>query len=125
MNRFPFRLIGVAAALAGLAACNDPTPQADRTTPAATPSPQPRSASAVPAAASQTKLAADKDLSDKVKHAVEEPGGSYVEVAAKDGVVTLSGAVELPADKHRIALAAMEVEGVRSVVNNLVAMRGS
>jgi osmotically-inducible protein OsmY len=125
VNRFSFRLIGVAAALAGLAACNDPTPQADRSVPAAAPSPSSRSTNAAPAASSPAKLAADKDLSDKVKHAVEEPGGSYVEVAASDGVVTLSGAVELPADKHRIALAAMEVEGVRSVVNNLVAMRGS
>jgi osmotically-inducible protein OsmY len=48
-----------------------------------------------------------------------------VEVAASDGVVTLYGTVEKPADKDRIALAVMEVEGVRSVVNNLVVMRES
>jgi osmotically-inducible protein OsmY len=48
-----------------------------------------------------------------------------VEVAAANGVVTLYGVVDGPADKERIALLALGVDGVRSVVNNLVVVRGS
>ena len=47
------------------------------------------------------------------------------DAAANDGVVTIYGTVEGPSDKQRIALAAMGVEGVRSVVNNLVVLSGS
>ena len=65
------------------------------------------------------------ELSGKVKEALQDPGRGRVEVSASDGVVTLYGTVERPADKDRVALAAMEVEGVRSVVNNLVVMRDS
>jgi hypothetical protein len=124
VNRFSFSHLAAAAAIAGLAACNDPSPQADRVASTGAPIP-PVSSKAETKGSPKTKLAADMELSDKVKHAVQDPGRSYVEVAADDGVVTLYGTVEQPADKDRIALAAMEVEGVRSVVNNLVAMRGS
>ena len=70
-------------------------------------------------------------LSSKVKQALNGPEagaaapGGYLEVAAADGVVTLNGTVLVPAEKERAALVAMEVEGVRSVVNNLVVVRGS
>jgi len=47
------------------------------------------------------------------------------DAAANDGVVTIYGTAEGPSDKQRIALAAMGVEGVRSVVNNLVVLSGS
>jgi osmotically-inducible protein OsmY len=130
VKRFSFSLLAAAAAVAGLAACNDSSPQADNSSPSATPPVAARSADTAPtptpgSGVPQTKLTADMELSGKVKEALQEPGRSRVEVAASDGVVTLYGTVEKPADKDRIALAAMEVEGVRSVVNNLVVMRES
>ena len=45
--------------------------------------------------------------------------------AAAGGVVTLNGTVGFPAEKDRAALLALGVDGVRSVVNNLVVIRGS
>jgi osmotically-inducible protein OsmY len=73
----------------------------------------------------QLQLAADMELSGKVKNMLHEPAGSHVEVASDDGVVTLYGIVEGSAEKDRIALLALGVEGVRSVINNLVVVRGS
>jgi hypothetical protein len=126
VKRFSFSLLAASLAVAGIAACNDQSPQADSSSvpPAAPPA---ASSRAEPAAkgSPQTKLAADMELSGKVKELLQEPGRGRVEVAASDGVVTLYGTVEKPADKDRIALSVMEVEGVRSVVNNLVVMRES
>ena len=48
------------------------------------------------------------------------PVNAQVQVAASDGVVTLSGTVEAPSERERAVLVALGVEGVRSVVNNLV-----
>ena len=72
--------------------------------------------------------AADAELSKKVKTALTTatditPGG--LEVASADGVVTLYGTVDAPVEKDRAAMHAMDVEGVRSVVNNLVVVKGS
>jgi osmotically-inducible protein OsmY len=125
--------IAAASALAaGLAACgDDPTP-ADRR--AGNP-PLPKvatGATSIPAAQPLPagQLAADMELSSKVKQALRAPDvgaapTGYVEVAATDGVVTLNGTVDVPAEKERAALAALGVEGVRSVINNLVVVRGS
>jgi hypothetical protein len=130
VKRFSFGLLAASLAVAGLSACNDPSPPADSgkpqasATPAAPP-PATSSAETPSKGMPQTKLAADMELSGKVKDALQEPGRGRVEVAASDGVVTLYGTVEQPADKDRIALTAMEVEGVRSVINNLVVMRES
>lgn len=84
--------------------------------------------SAVPKAAPVAAPVADRELSNKVRNALTtsddvEIGG--VMVAAADGVVTLDGTVQMPAEKHRAALLALGIDGVRSVVNNLVVIRGS
>ena len=71
---------------------------------------------------------ADTELSGKVKSALTSTKGleiGGVEVEAANGVVTLYGTVDAPAEKDRAAILAMEVDGVRSVVNNLVVIRGS
>lgn len=71
---------------------------------------------------------ADAALSTKVKSTLSSATGvnlGGLEVAAKDGVVTLYGTVDMPAEKERAAMLAMGVDGVRSVVNNLVVVRGS
>ena len=123
----------IAIALAfGLAACGDePTPNDKRSSNIPAPKVA-ASTAAIPAATppAPAQLAADMALSSKVKQALVAPedgaaAGGYLEVAAADGVVTLNGTVQVPAEKERAALVAMEVEGVRSVVNNLVVVRGS
>ena len=119
------------AVAASLAACGgEPTPTDRRADKLPVPKVAPAAAS-VPAAKPSPvgQLAADMALSSKVKQAIRAPDAgtpaSYVEVAAADGVVTLNGTVQVPAEKERAALVALEVEGVRSVVNNLVVVRGS
>lgn len=128
-------IAALAALACGVAACNEPSPanpgnpsnpgkQSSSGAPVSQPTPQVTQAAKAPASP-QARLEADMELSSKVKAVVQEPAKGHVEVAANDGVVTLYGTVEVPADKDRIALAALGVEGVRSVVNNLVVMRGS
>ncbi len=127
--------IAAAAVLAlGLAACNEPpTTEQPKSAaadppPAATPAPPaspPPQAEIRRETSPQAQLDADMQLSGKVKAAVEEPARGHIEVAAIDGVVTLYGTVDAPKEKDRIARIAMGVEGVRSVVNNLVVLQGS
>ena len=49
--------------------------------------------------------------------AVVKGGGLQIEV--KQGVVTLSGAVELPNQKERAETLAKKVKGVKQVINNI------
>ena len=127
MNR-TLSFAALAALACTLASCDEPAPgeQMSRAAPASqpAPAPAPKAANALEPSP-QAQLEADMDLSSKVKAAMQEPASSHIEVAANDGVVTLYGTVDAPADRQRIALAAMSVEGVRSVVNNLVVLRGS
>jgi hyperosmotically inducible protein len=72
--------------------------------------------------------AADAALSAKVKSALTQASdisAGGLEVASANGVVTLYGTVDAPVDKDRAAMLAMEIDGVRSVVNNLVVVKGS
>ena len=111
----------------GLASC-DVTPPDQKSAGAASatpPAPPAQQAEAVGKTPPEPRIDADKALSSKVKAAVEKRASSHIEVAASDGVVTLYGTVDAPADKQSIAVAAMGVEGVRSVVNNLVVLSGS
>jgi len=71
---------------------------------------------------------ADKELSNKVRNVLTTSNGieiGGVEVAAADGVITINGTVQMPAEKDRAAILALGIDGVRSVVNNLVVIRGS
>jgi len=121
MNRY-VRVAAVAISLLGFAACDSPEPAPKaagyQKQPAAVPErPAPNAAAS-----------GDRELSDKVKSALTRDQGMEiggVDVAAADGVVTINGTVEMPAEKHRAAMLAMGVYGVRSVVNNLVVIRGS
>ena len=135
MNR-KISIAALAALACGLAACNEPPAgapgspaspgkQSSNTAPASPAAVPPPQQTAKASQSPQVQLEADMELSSKVKAALQEPQKGHVEVAANDGVVTLYGTVEAPSDKQRIALAAMGVEGVRSVVNNLVVLRGS
>ncbi len=52
--------------------------------------------------------------------ASDHPGQTFsVGVSVDNGIVTLSGTVETPAQRSSIAAAANGVDGVRSVINNL------
>jgi len=48
-----------------------------------------------------------------------------VDVKVADGVVTLYGTAPTPEERQRIAALVAKLDGVRSVVNNLVVIRGS
>jgi hyperosmotically inducible periplasmic protein len=48
-----------------------------------------------------------------------EVKGGGIQVDVKDGVVTLGGAVELPAQKERAEKLAKKVKGVKQVINNI------
>lgn len=128
-------ILPVAAFAALLAACNELAPPPDKLgrnatqplleAPQSAPPPAPQ-ASAV------TAISADMELSRRVKQKLEAgqgsnaiPSSGHVEVAAAAGVVTLYGTVDAPSEKEHAALIALGVEGVRSVVNNLVVVRGS
>ena len=71
---------------------------------------------------------ADNLLSEKVRLALLGSPGLLPQdltIAAADGVVTLYGKVEEKSDKERVVLLAMSVDGVKSVVSNLVVERGT
>jgi hyperosmotically inducible protein len=68
----------------------------------------------------------DAALSERVREALINEHGITardLQVTAQNGVVTLSGKVEEKSDQERMMLVAMSVDGVRSVVSNLVVDR--
>lgn len=70
----------------------------------------------------------DAALASKVKEALSaEPAlkSVTVEVVAIDGVVTLNGTADTLASSDQAALKALDVDGVRSVRNEIVVVRGS
>lgn len=138
-------LIALAIATA-LAACGEP--QGPAKTSAATPVPENTAippqgvtaskdtasapaaspqASASPASGSDGAPATDSEMSSKIKQELAANGNvpaDGIEVAAADGVVTLTGSVNQAEEKERAAMFVIGLEGVRSVVNNLT-VRGS
>jgi hyperosmotically inducible protein len=81
-----------------------------------------RTAEMVAAFADRGTASADAAITTKVKSAVfAEPGlkASQISVDTKDGVVVLSGMVDKPEVKERAVQIAGQVDGVRSVVDNL------
>jgi hyperosmotically inducible protein len=120
----------------GLAACDRATTTVEKsdsaqTTPVARAPMNPpasESAQTPPAttAAASAAPAADLALSEKVREALVTERGIIardLQVIAQNGVVTLSGKVEEKSDQQRMMLVAMSVDGVRSVVSNLVVER--
>lgn len=72
--------------------------------------------------------APDALLEARVKSALSaEPGlrSVTVDVKSADGVITLYGTADTPANSHWAAMIALNVEGVRSVRNEMVVIRGS
>jgi hyperosmotically inducible periplasmic protein len=114
-------LAALVASTAVLAACgehnNNPTAsRTERTTESV--------ASATDRATTKTAVAVDDTaITTKVKAAVmAEPGLKTldIDVDTKNGVVTLAGTVQSPELKQRAVTLAQQVEGVRSVSDQLV-----
>jgi len=113
-----------------LAACDKPQTVADVPPPPAAPAPvvvaaPPPAAPAVPAAPQPSPSA---QLAAKVKSALrgaQSLDAQGVDVTVADGVVTLHGTVPAAEESKKISLFVSQIGGVRSVVNNLVVIRGS
>jgi hyperosmotically inducible periplasmic protein len=141
----PFsRMLGVVVAgalMLGLAACDrNPKPQAPGKTfdklvenagrdlqsaPDPAPPPAPGERMSEPRSAG---TATDAALEARVKAALAaEPalGSLTVDVKSTAGVVTLYGTADSPKKSHEAALVALNVDGVRSVKNEMVIVRGS
>ncbi|MGE3246231.1 MAG: CBS domain-containing protein, partial [Beijerinckiaceae bacterium] len=67
----------------------------------------------------QTPAAADKDLREAVMRQFEEaiPNAHLVNVAVKDGVVSIMGAVDSSEEKAAIDVAVENVQGIKAVEN--------
>lgn len=75
-----------------------------------------------------SNAAGDDALAARVKAAISaEPAlkSLAVDVNAADGVVTLFGTADSPATSHQAAMVALDVDGVRSVKNEMVIGNGS
>lgn len=122
MHKLPFALLSAFA----LIACDQPQSKV-----AVPPPPQ---AVQVPVAAKPVEPpaapqpSANEQLAAKVKSALrnsKDLDAQGVDVKAADGVVTLYGTVPETEERRKIAAFVARVDGVRSVVNNLVIIRGS
>jgi len=122
MRKLPFAIL---AALA-VSACDQPQSNV-----AVPPPPQ---AVQVPVAAKPVEPpaapqpSANEQLAAKVKSALrnaKDLDAQGVDVKVADGVVTLYGTVPETEERRKIAAFVARMDGVRSVVNNLVIIRGS
>jgi osmotically-inducible protein OsmY len=122
--------IAAIAAAACLCACDspDPAPQASADQKSAAAPAQPAKPAEAVQSSATPNAADDSDLSNKVRKVLTTASGMEiggVEIAAADGVVTIYGTVDEPSEKDRAAILALGIDGVRSVVNRLVVIRGS
>ena len=111
-----------AAVLAfSLAACNDVPPPAEAAAP--------KAASAVAVSlAPAPSPDPNEALVMRVRHALEDAGridAAGIDVVVSDGVVSLWGTAGSKAELQRAGEVAQRVDGVKSVDNRLVVVRGS
>jgi hyperosmotically inducible protein len=112
---------------AGLAACGDEPRVAGRdgqATPQAVTLPVAVAPQATPAATADENAT----LAARVVAALRRDptvGGLGIDVVGADGVVTLFGTAPTAGDREQAARLAASVDGVRSVLNNLVVVAGS
>lgn len=80
------------------------------------------------AATTSSSVGSDAALAARVKAALStDPGLRSIKVAvnADNGVITLSGTADTPAKSNQAETVALQVEGVRSVKNEMVVVKGS
>ena len=129
------------ALVLGLTACDRPSRTADTSDPArnsiatrpSSEATSPRAQTAAPSPArpaqsteSSADSVPDATLGEKVRQALLNEHGLNtrdLQVTAQNGVVTLSGKVDEKSDQERMMLVTMSIDGVRSVVSNLVVDR--
>ena len=123
--RSPVPAILAVFALAACGPSETPKPAAAPAKPvAAAPVAQP----APPPPAAEPRLSADEELLALVKAALRDTrrvDAQGVGATVKDGAVTLHGTAPSPAEKQAIGAFVAGIQGVRSVANNLVVIRGS
>jgi hypothetical protein len=128
MHAMRFPVLAVLCAF-GIAACDAPEPPGPSTAPAPPKpvalAPQPAPQAAPPAAPVPS---ADELLRARVAQALRdtrEVDGQGVDVTVAGGAVSLFGTVPAEAERRRVAQFVARIEGVKSVVNKLVVVRGS
>jgi osmotically-inducible protein OsmY len=117
LKDLPMTRLLLAALLLSLAACKDAPPPAQ----AATVKPEPKA---------QPNLQAhpNEELAIRVRRALEQAGkidAPAIDITATDGVVTLFGTAGTKDERERAGRVAAKVDGVKSVENKLVVVRGS
>jgi osmotically-inducible protein OsmY len=129
--RYALPVAGAAAFALGFAACGE-KPSTDSTISKlaqnAGRNPAPAPATTTPKSNQAYQATGDAALAARVKAAIAaEPAlrSLNVDVNAADGVITLFGTADTPASSHQAAMLALNVEGVRSVRNKMVIVRGS
>lgn len=129
--------LALLAALA-LAACSEPAPP-----PRPVPQPRPKTEAEAPKAAPAPLVAAEpaeakapeappdpnKELALRVRQALDAPASRLpsgaIDVTAKDGKVTLWGALPSEHDVARASDVARKIPGVKAIDNQLKVVRGS
>jgi len=133
------KTLAILAALAIAAGCSDPTPppkpvpQPRPKTEADTPktAPAPVTALVAPEAPKGAEAPPDPNgvLALRVRQALDAPEsrlpGGAIDVTAKDGKVTLWGALPSEHDVARASQVARKIPGVKAVDNQLKVVRGS
>jgi osmotically-inducible protein OsmY len=114
--------IVLAVLLLSVAACKDgPPAPAQAATPKAASKPQ-------PAAVEQPATDPNHELAMRVRRALEDAGkidAPAIDVTAADGLVTLWGSTRSLEERRLAGEVTARVEGVKSVRNELVIVRGS
>lgn len=78
--------------------------------------------------ANSSNMSSDAALAARVKAALStDPGlrSITVDVNAANGVITLYGTADTPAKSQQAAMVALNVDGVRSVKNEMVVVKGT
>jgi osmotically-inducible protein OsmY len=127
--RYALPVAATAAFALGVAACGE-KPSTDSTIGklAQNAGRDPAPAAAAQKSSQAYQASGDAALAARVKAAIAaEPAlrSLTVDVNAADGVVTLFGTADTAANSHQAAMLTLNVEGVRSVRNKMVIVRGS
>ncbi len=132
-TRRAWRAVVVLALLSGLAACSKGEPSgasASAPSPGAQATPrgaEPVAAVAIEKRATASKPSPDEALAATVRSRLTEAGlaALAVDIVSANGAITLYGTADSSKTRDQAARLAWSVEGVRSVANELVIIRGS
>ena len=128
MKRIPAAILPILSALA-LAACGQGNTPAQGNAPAqGSVSPQGNNAAAPSAPQASSDDSSDQKVLTQVRSTLETlPGvdSGQISVSVSQGIVTLVGPVDSPEQEQKILQRVAQLEGVRSVVDDLQLAKGS